>query len=137
MFNKKSTNADITKHDWAQRDRAVMLRSLHAGRAPSAPKVSSSGWGADVTGNDPRSVRAYLAGKGDLRSAWWNLFSTVYMAIVPDATLTHAMFTFHRFHHALTIGRMTFAASVRATASDLEQEGFVNAVRKCAAATER
>jgi hypothetical protein len=137
MFNRKFTNVDITKYDSVQRNRAAMLRSLHAGRAPRTPKVASSGWGTDVTGNDPRSVRTYLAGKGDLRVTWWNLFSMVYMAIVPRATLTHAMYVFHRFHHGLTIGRLTFASSVSATAVDLEREGFVTAVRKCVVATER
>lgn len=34
MFTNKSNNADISQYDWAQRDRAALLRSLHAGRAP-------------------------------------------------------------------------------------------------------
>lgn len=137
MFNRKFTNADITQLDWARRDRAIMLRSLHTGRRPCAPKRASSGWGTDVTGNDPRSVRAYLAGKGDLRTAWWNLFSAVYLAVVRGATLTHAMYSFHRLHHGLTIARLTFAASVSATAADLEREGLVAAVRNCVATMER
>jgi len=137
MSNRKFINADITKHDWAQRDRAAMLRSLHAGRAPRTPKIASCGWGTDVTGNDPRSVRAYLAGKGDLRATWWNLFRMVYMVIVPGTTLTHAMYAFHRFHHGLTIGRLTFVCSVSATAVDLQREGFFTAVRKCVVATKR
>ena len=70
MFNGKSTNADINHHDWAQRDRATMLRSLHAGRAPRVPVAASGGGGTDVAGKDPRSVHAYLTGKGDLRTAW-------------------------------------------------------------------
>ncbi|MFC5550197.1 hypothetical protein [Massilia aerilata] len=137
MLNRKFTNADINQLDWARRDRATMLRSLHAASAPRAPRQASSGWATDVTGNDPRSVRAYLAGKGDLRATWWNLFSAVYMAVVPAATLTHAMYAFHRFHHALTIGRLTFAAAVSATAADLERDGIVTAVRNSVAATER
>lgn len=137
MFKRKFSNADISQIDWARRDRAVMLRSLHTGRRPCTPKRASSGWGTDVTGNDPRSVRAYLAGKGDLRATWWNLFSAVYLAVVPGATLTHAMYAFHRIHHSLTIGRLTFAAAVSATAIDLEREGFVTAVRNSVAATER
>ena len=136
MFKRKSINADIAQHDWAKRDRGTMLRSLHSGRQPRAPKAASSGWGTDVTGNDPRSVRAYLAGKGDLRTTWWNFYSAIYIAVVRGATLTHAMHSFHRFHHALSIGRLTFAASVSATAVDLEREGFVTAVRNYVATTE-
>lgn len=37
MFNSKSTNAHITQHDWAQVNRAALLRSLHAGREPQVP----------------------------------------------------------------------------------------------------
>jgi hypothetical protein len=69
MFNRKSTNTDILKHDWARRDRATLLHSLHAGRSPRTPAASSSGWSTDVAGTDRSSVRAYLCGKGDLRTA--------------------------------------------------------------------
>lgn len=127
MFNRKSTNADITQHDWAQRDRATLLRSLHVGRAPRMPVIAASGVGTDVTGNDPRSVRAYLAGKGDARTAWWNLFSKVYVALVRGATLEHAMYAFHRLHHSLTLARLGFAQSVAQTAADIEQKGFLAA----------
>jgi hypothetical protein len=129
MFNRKSSNADIIQHDWdwAQRDRAALLRSLHAGPAPRVPAAASSGWGTDVAGSDPRSVHAYLAGKGDLRTTWWNCFSTVYMAVVPAATLERAMFAFHRFHHSLTLARLGFAHSVAQTAADIEQNGVLAA----------
>jgi hypothetical protein len=70
MFNSKSTNAHITQHDWAQVNRATLLRSLQAGCEPQVPVAASSGWGLNVSGNDPRSVRAYLAGKGDLHANW-------------------------------------------------------------------
>ena len=79
MFNRKCTNADINHHDWAQRDRATMLRSLHAGRAPRVPVAASSGWGTDVAGKDPvrftptLRVRAISAPPGSTciaRSTW-------------------------------------------------------------------
>lgn len=128
MFNRNSTNADINLHDWAQRDRATLLQSLHTGRAPSQPVAASSGWGTDVTGNDARSVRAYLSGKGDLRATWWNLYSAVYMAAVPGATLECAMSSFHKLHHALTLCRRGFAHSVVQSAADIEQHGVLAAV---------
>lgn len=127
MFNRNSNNADINQHDWAQRNRAAMLRSLHAGRAPRPPAAASSGWGTDVTGSDRRSVRAFLAGKGDARTAWWNLFSKVYVNVVRGATLEHAMFAFHRLHHSFTLARLVFAHSVAQTAADIEQKGVLAA----------
>lgn len=127
MFNRKSSNADITQHDWAKGDRAALLRSLHAGRAPRTPVATSSGCGTDVTGNDPRSVRAYLAGKGDLRTAWWSLFSKVYVAFIRGATLEHAMHAFHSLHHTLTLAKLEFAAAVSQTAADIEQKGVLAA----------
>ena len=134
MFNPKSNNADIHQHDWAQRDRATLLRSLHAGRALQAPVTASSGWSADAAMQDPRSVHAYLAGKGDLRATWWNLYSAVYMAAVPSATLELAMISFHRLHHALTLFRLGFVQSVAKAAADIEEEGVLvaafNSVRR-------
>lgn len=128
MFNRKSNNPDIAQHDWARRDRTAMLRSLHAGRVPCAPAAVSSGWGTDVGGRDPRSAHAYLAGKGDWRSTWWILYSQIYLVIVPDATLEHAMYSFHRLHHMLTLTRLRFLQSVARMASDIEHQGLFAAV---------
>lgn len=127
MFTSKSNNADISQYDWVQRDRAVLLHSLYAARAPRAPVVFSSGFGTDVIRNDPRSVRACLAGKGDLRVTWWNLFSAVYMGAVPGATLERAMCSFHSIHHAVTLSRLEFARSVAQTSADIEQNGVLTA----------
>lgn len=132
MF-KKFTNADLPHLDWAQGDRATLLRSLHAGSAPRVPVPASSGWGTDVTGNDPRSVRAFLAGNGDLRTAWWGLFSMVYVATVPGATLERAMHTFHSFHHVLTLSRLGFAYSISQTAADIEKNGVLSAAQSSVA----
>ena len=133
MFNKKSSNADISQYDWAKCDRAAMLRLLHAGRALRVPGTGSSGFSTDVTGNDPRSVRAFLAGKGDLRSTWWNLYSEVYTAFVPGATLERAMYSFHSLHHKLTLARLEFLRSIVQTAFDIEQNGVLAATHKLVA----
>jgi hypothetical protein len=74
---------------------------------------------------DPRSVHAYPAGKGDLRATWWNLYSAVYMAAVSSATLELAMISFHRLHHALTLSRLGFAQSVARAAADIEEKGVL------------
>ncbi len=128
MSNRKFTNGDVMRHDWAQCHRASLLRTLHAGYMPRIPAVSS-GWGTDVTGNDPRSVRAYLAGKGDLRTTWWTLYSAVYMTVVPVASLECAIYSFHHLHHALTLSKLAFAYSAATAASDIEQKGILAAVR--------
>lgn len=47
MFKRSSTNADITKHDCARRDRAALLRSQRATPAPHAA-TATRGWGTDV-----------------------------------------------------------------------------------------
>ena len=125
MFNRKSNNADIHQHDLARRDRATLLSSLHAGCAPEAPATTSSGWGADVAKINPRLVQAYLAGTGDLRATWWNLYSSVYMATVPGATLELAMISFHRLYHALTLSRLGFEQSVARAAADIEEKGVL------------
>ena len=57
--------------------------------------------GTDVSSMDARSVKAYLAGRGDLRSWWWNVFSSV-IGFVKQQSLEHTMADFHRAHHALT-----------------------------------
>lgn len=126
MFNRKSTNADITKHDWAQRDRAALLRSLHAGCAPFTPAEGSSRFGTNVVHNDPCSV---LSGKGDLRTTWWNLYCAVYMATVSSATLEQAMYSFHRIHRRLTLSGLRFADSLAQAKADVQRKGICDAVR--------
>jgi len=133
MFKKKSTDADLTQIDWAQSDRSALLCRLHTGPVPRTPAITSSGWGTDVARSDRRSVAAYLAGRGDLRTAWWNLFCAAYMRVVPDATIERAMYTFHRFHQTITLARLEFAHSVAQTASDVEHRGIIAAVRRSVA----
>lgn len=64
---------------------------MHHVKARPAVAVTSE-WGTDVEGSNKRSVRAWLNGKGDLRATWWNLYSRVYMALVPGADLAQVMY---------------------------------------------
>jgi len=113
------------------RERQAMLRGLH--RAKVRPvAAATSGWGTDVAGSDPRSVHASLHGKGDLRASWWNLYSRVYLAVVPGANVERAMYSFHRVHHTLTLGWMGYLASVRTMARDIQQRGVLAAVKTAA-----
>lgn len=131
-MSKIFTNADIITTDWAKADRSAILRQLQRGRPRPRPTAACSGWGTDVTGGDPRSVRASVAGAGDFRNAWWNCFCAMYMAVIPDATLERAMYAFHRMHHSITLARMAFQVSVTATAADVERNGIVAAARHAA-----
>ena len=123
-------NSEIFAMDWAAADRRSMLRTLNSGPRPRAAAVGySSGCGVDVAGTDKRSVKAMLMGKGDLRSTWWTMFSRVYVALVRGATVEHAMYAFHKMHHAVTLFHMTYAQSVRLMAGDIKTRGLLVALQ--------
>jgi len=118
--------------DFAASDRQAALRAMHRRKVRPALAVSS-GWGTDVAGTDKRSVHAWLNGKGDLRAAWWNLYSKVYLAVVPGADLERAMFSFHRMHQAVTLGWLSYVLAVDKTTADIKERGMMAAVRAAAA----
>lgn len=132
MRIKNFGNTEIASMDWAAAERQAALRSMHRAKLRPAPTVSS-GWGMDAAGRDKRSVHASLNGKGDMRAAWWNLFSRVYLAVVPGATLERAMYSFHRMHHTLTLGWLSYVVSVSETTVELKQRGLLAALRSAAA----
>jgi hypothetical protein len=132
MRIKNFDNTGIAGMDWAAADRQAALRSMHRVKLRPAPAVSS-GWGTDVAGRDKRSVHASLNGKGDMRAAWWNVFSRVYVAVVPGADLERAMYAFHRMHHAVTLGWLSYLVSVSETTVELKRRGLLAAVRTAAA----
>lgn len=132
MRIKNFGNTEIAAMDWAAADRQAALPSMHRMKLRPAPAVSS-GWGTDVAGRDKRSVHASLNGKGDLRTAWWNLFSRMYMAVVSGADVERAMYAFHRMHHTITLGWLSYLVSVSETTVELKQRGLLAAVRTAAA----
>lgn len=129
MRNKKFGTTSVSGVDFAAGDRQAALRAMHRAKVRPAAIVTS-GWGTDVAGNDKRSVHAWLNGKGDFRGTWWNLYSRVYMAAVPGADLERVMYSFHCVHHALTVFRLGFAASVADTAADVKDYGFASAAQR-------
>lgn len=130
MKSDQITNSNLRQLDWAQDDRAKALHAMQTA-APRTPCAGqTSGWGVDVAGSDPRSVRASLAGKGDARATWWKVFSWAFCNVVPGADLERAMYTFHSLHHQLTIARLEFLAAVVDTASDIERDGIIAAARR-------
>jgi len=132
MRIKNFGNTEIARMDWAAAERQAALRSMHRVKLRSAPAVSS-GWSTDVAGRDKRLVHACLHGKGDMRAAWWNVFSRVCMAVVPGADLERAMFAYHRMHHAVTLGWLSYVVSVSEATVELKQRGLLTAVRIAAA----
>lgn len=130
MSKKFFTNADLKGVDWAQQERTSLLRSLHSKKMSATGAGVSSSWGTIVMDADRRSVRAYLMGKGDLRSSWWNIYCTFYLMIVPRSTVERAMYSFHKFHHRLTLARLEFLSSFLKTSSDIREEGVLEATRK-------
>lgn len=132
MRIENTTNYQISGTDFAAGERQAALRAMNRSRLRPAP-AGSSGWGEDVATKDRRSVHAWLCGKGDLRGAWWNMYSRVYLAVVPGADLERAMYSFHRIHHAVTLGWLSYLMSVRKTSADIRHVGLVGAVRAAAA----
>jgi hypothetical protein len=128
MRANQIVDTKIRGTDWAMRERQAMLRGLHRAKVRPVAAVTS-GWGIDVAGCDPRSVHASLHGKGDLRVSWWNLYSRVYLAVVPGANVERAMYSFHRMHHTLTLGWLGYLTSVRTMTRDIQQRGVLAAVK--------
>lgn len=112
MFKGNLIGTDVSKLD-----RAAFLKKLPKPKKPRdrevAPGVMASQvWGRDVSGSDSRSVKAQLAGRGDLRVFWWNLNSFLHRLFSRGASLESAMYSFHRRHHAMTLTRIQFVRDV-------------------------
>lgn len=127
----KLTNDEIIKHDWAAVDRQLFLRANRAQllRKSPRPKATSSICGSDVSGSDGRSVKAYLNGRGDLRTAWWLMFARVYGLALPQRGLEHAMYAFHTFHHRLTLAAAEFVSARNNVERDIQSGGLLAALK--------
>lgn len=134
MLPKEFGNKSIKKIDWAKISRADLSRELQREKVEFPKSSMSSGSGSDVAGSDKRSVHAYLAGKGDLRTVWWNLYSSVYQLVVVGSNLEDAMYSFHRFHHTLTLFKLNYLIEVKTTTEDLKRHGVIATVYKRAIA---
>lgn len=132
MRIKNFGNTTVAGVDFALSDRQAALQAIHRVKVRPAAEVTS-GWGTDVAGSDKRSVHAWLNGKGDLRAAWWGLYSRVYMALKPGADLERVMYSFHHVHHAVTLGWLSYVVSVSKTTGDIKQYGLVAAIRSAVA----
>lgn len=105
MRTNSITNDTIWSTDFAGDQRRAALRTIPAMKRQKdhnlAPGLSARGvWGRDVSAMDKRSVKASLAGRGDLRVFWWNVCSAI-LRKIHKGSMEHAMYDFHRAHHAL------------------------------------
>lgn len=112
MNINKISNKDLFNIDWAANDRAAFLHSIAKPKPIKkgllAPGLSACGVvGQDVSAMDRRSVKAQLAGRGDLRAAWWNLNERLHKLIAPSASTEIAMYAFHKRHHTLTFAMLS------------------------------
>jgi hypothetical protein len=52
----------------------------------------------DWAKDDPRSVKAYLDGRGDGRTLWWRINHAIHRSIQPGASMEDVMYSFHSRH---------------------------------------
>jgi hypothetical protein len=57
----------------------------------------------DWAKDDPRSVKAYLAGRGDGRTLWWRINHAIHRVIYPGTPLEDIMYAFHSRHGRTTL----------------------------------
>lgn len=83
----------------------------------------------DWTKRDRRSVKAYLDGRGDGRSLWWNINRLAHQLFRPMVSLEKIMFCFHSRHHALTLFSMEYWADVKKVRKVIHSHGFMAGIR--------
>ena len=125
------TNENIYQIDWSRNDRQRFLASFQKvkQRASRSQKEMAmrNVCGTDVSGNDPRSVKAYLAGRGDHRVFWWKLNFGLHRLIKPSASLEKIMLGYHTRHYHLTCAVLDFLESYIALRKSIAAHGLVNA----------
>ncbi len=89
----------------------------------------------DWAKNDPRSVKAYLDGKGDGRVLWWKMNRLAHQLFRPKASLERIMFCFHSRHHALTLFSLKYWADVQKVTAVLQSHGVRAGIRAALASS--
>ena len=83
----------------------------------------------DWAKEDPRSVKAYLNGKGDGRVLWWHINRLIHQHFRPKSSLEKIMFCFHSRHRTLTLFNLEYRAYVQEVAKAIQSEGVVAGIR--------
>ena len=78
----------------------------------------------DWAATDPRSVKSYLAGRGDGRTLWWNLNHRVHKMLWPRDTLEAILYAFHCRHHRITFATFIYLMSVQKVAYIIRTDGI-------------
>lgn len=136
MNDEHITNTTIFTIDWAMHDRAACLRSIPyssedcAGRYESGRRTNDI-WSTDVSATDKRSVKAYLAGRGDYRTQWWHFNLALHRLLQPQASLEQAMYAFHKRHHFLTIASLSLIRDYHDVFQAIRKHGVLSGV-ECA-----
>lgn len=116
-------------------DRQTMLKYIPRAKAikdkelaphPTASQV----WGRDVSMMDHRSVKAFLAGRGDFRVFWWNLNCAIHRILFPLASMEVVMYAFHKRHHYVTLGWLKVRCDFRLVAKSILNQGLIAGYRK-------
>lgn len=127
-------NGTIFRIDWARADRQNALRKSKRAMRIFNSKVAngSSGFqecGADASEMDPRSVKASLRSRGDLRVFWWDTNVAIHRIIFPKATMEEIMYAFHSRHHLITLLRLRFKLDVHHVSRSLLNNGLMAGVK--------
>lgn len=128
--NKGDTN--LLSQDWAFNDRQRLLRSIGISKPLKNGDIGGVSarevWMSDVSGDDPRSVKAYLASRGDLRVTWWHFNQQLHNAIFLSSTLEDAMYQFHRRHGAVTLWRLELAKDYHEIVDSVRKGGIAEGI---------
>lgn len=90
---------------------------------------------SDWSANDPRSVKAYLSGKGDGRTLWWLLNHRVHKFLWPNDTLERVMYSFHCRQHWGTIASFRYVSNVHEVSHAILRHGLVAGMLKAISVT--
>lgn len=89
----------------------------------------------DWSANDPRSVKAYLNGKGDGRTLWWLLNHRVHKLIWQADTLETVMYSFHTRQHRITFAIFAYFSNVQIVAQIVRDHGLLAGILEAISVT--
>lgn len=129
IFNQAQRN--LIGSDCSANDRAKFLRSIPKPKKQRdlmvAPGVMATKvWNEDVSGFDRRSVKAQLAGRGDLRPLWWNLNAFLHKLVNRSAAMEEVMYSFHKRHQQVTLARIEAGLDHREVSEAILTDGVVS-----------
>lgn len=140
LFNQAQGN--LIGSDCSANDRAKFLRSIpkpkkQRDRVVAPGVMASKVWNEDVSGSDRRSVKAQLAGRGDLRPLWWKLNVFFHKLFNRSAPMEEVMYSFHKRHHQVTLARIEAGMDHREITNAIVNDGVAGGLKAVAAQVRR